>query len=63
LIVPLTLNIYLLAEYTHPYCGVVAVKPEVFQALKRKIMNQNDDEPKFLGEGGRSPTTGSEGLH
>ncbi len=63
LIVPLTLNIYLLAEYTHPYCGVVAVKPEVFQALRRKIMNQNDDEPKFLGESGRMPATGTDGLH
>jgi hypothetical protein len=57
LLVPLTLNIYLLAEYTHPFSGIVSVKPEVFEALKRKIMSQTDDAPKYLNDGRPTPGT------
>ncbi len=52
LLIPLTLNIFLLAEYTHPFSGVVAVKPTVFTELQRKIMSINDDEPIYLKSGG-----------
>lgn len=50
LIIPLTLNIFLLAEYTHPFSGVVAVKPTVFLQLQQKIMSLTDDAPKYLKE-------------
>lgn len=48
LLLPLTLNIYLLAEYLHPFSGIVAVKPAVFEMTRRKIMTQTDDPPKYL---------------
>lgn len=51
LLLPLTLNIYLLAEYLHPFSGIVAVKPAVFEMTRRKIMVQTDDAPKYLQEG------------
>lgn len=57
LLVPLSLNIYLLAEYTHPFSGIVSVKPEVFEALKRKILSQSDDAPKYLNDGRNVPAT------
>ena len=52
LLIPLTLNIFLLAEYTHPFSGIVAVKPTVFLELQRKIMSLSDDAPKYLKEAG-----------
>ncbi|MBX9950019.1 MAG: DUF4239 domain-containing protein [Candidatus Obscuribacterales bacterium] len=50
LIAPLTLNIFLLAEYLHPYSGIVSIRPTVFEATQRKIMSQTDDAPKYLQE-------------
>jgi hypothetical protein len=48
LLVPLTLNIYLLTEYLYPFSGIVEVEPVVFEALQRKIMSQTDEAPKYL---------------
>lgn len=50
LIAPLTLNIFLLAEYLHPYSGIVSIRPTVFEATQRKIMSQSDEAPKYLKE-------------
>ncbi len=55
LLAPMTLNIYLLADYLHPFSGIVSVKPAVFEALRKKIMSQSDEEPKYLSDGRDTP--------
>jgi len=51
LLVPLTLNIFLLSEYSNPFSGIVAVvKPTMFEALKRKILIIPDTVPRYLRE-------------
>lgn len=48
LLIPMTLNIVLLAEFSFPFGGVLAVKPVVFQELKSKILIVDDGPPKYL---------------
>jgi hypothetical protein len=48
LLVPLTLNIFLLSEYAHPFTGFIPVKPTMFESLKRKILIQDDSAPEYL---------------
>lgn len=49
LIVPMALNIYLLAEYSHPLSpGMVVVKPVMFETVKVRILSQPDEPPHFL---------------
>ncbi len=50
LLVPMTLNIVLLAEYSYPFNGFVKVKPKMYEQLKEKILSQEDTDPHFLRE-------------
>jgi hypothetical protein len=51
LIVPMTLNVYLLSEYSYPFSpGMVLVKPAMFESVKRTNLSQEDLRPKYLQE-------------
>jgi len=53
LLTPLTLNVYLLADFTHPFSGLISVKPDMFELLKRKILTQEDSALPYLDEPAR----------
>jgi hypothetical protein len=48
LLVPMTLNILLLAEYSYPFGGLIQVKPTMFMDLQRGIFTMDDLPPKYL---------------
>lgn len=48
LIVPMTLNIYLLAEYAYPFSGINTIKPVMFKSLQQNILVTPDTQPKYL---------------
>jgi len=48
LLVPMTLNILLLAEYSLPFSGLIQVRPVMFEELKAKIFTSDDGPPKYL---------------
>lgn len=49
LLIPLTLNIFLLAEFSYPFSGLVAVvRPVMFERLQKTILVVDDNPPKFL---------------
>jgi len=50
LLLPLTLNIFLLSEYVHPFTGTLPIKPVMFESLKRKILSQDDSPPPYLSD-------------
>jgi hypothetical protein len=50
LLVPMTLNILLLAEYSVPFVGTVTVRPVVFEQLRDKVLIVDDKPPKYLRE-------------
>ncbi len=48
LLIPLMLNIFLLAEYSYPFAGVVSLKPKMFELVQQKVMKQDDNAPTYL---------------
>lgn len=51
LLIPLTLNIFLLAEYSYPFHGlVVVVRPVMFEKLRDTVLVIDDNPPKFLNK-------------
>jgi hypothetical protein len=48
LLIPLLLNVFLLAEYSYPFAGVLSLKPTMFELIKKRIMTQDDAAPKYM---------------
>jgi hypothetical protein len=49
LLIPMTLNIYLLSEYSYPLSpGMITIKPVMFESMRQKIFSQPDRAPHFL---------------
>jgi hypothetical protein len=48
LLVPMALNVYLLADYSYPFSGLIQIKPLMFEALQHQLFAENDDAPEFL---------------
>ena len=48
LLIPLTLDIFLLADYSYPFSGLIHIKPAMYESLKRKILSQDDLAPHYL---------------
>ena len=55
LVIPLTLNMLLLAEYSHPFTGLIILRPAPFENLRDSILIQDDEAPRFLTEQKTSP--------
>lgn len=48
IVLPLTLNAYLLSEYTYPFSGPLGIKPTMFNLLQERLFKQSDIAPKYL---------------
>jgi hypothetical protein len=48
ILVPKKLNVYLLAEFSYPFGGLIQIKPVMFEALRHQLFLQKDEPPEFL---------------
>lgn len=48
LLIPLTLNIFLLSEFSTPFSGLIHIEPEVFKDLQKNLFVDDDNAPLFL---------------
>ncbi len=48
IVAPLLVNVYLLAECSYPFDGIVSVKPTMFTMLQRRILIQPDTPLQYL---------------
>lgn len=54
LMIPISLNIYLLAEYMYPFAGPHGVKPIIFEVLQKRVLSAPDTPPRFMVHGGET---------
>lgn len=48
ILVPLSVNAYILAECSFPFSGVLAIKPKMFELMEQRLFVQPDTPPRYL---------------
>lgn len=48
ILVPLTVNAYMLAECSYPFSGAMCIKPTMFAVIQKDLFTQPDTAPRYL---------------
>lgn len=52
IVIPLTVNAYILSECSHPFSGAVSIQPSMFQLLRDRTFQTPDTPPRWLNASG-----------